>query len=316
MSKLKRIGAKIKEDYPEYHAADEERLALVIKENNPEIYQKYDEPETFFKPQAISFTQPAFTHRRSTALEKYSQRKIEDLTRFYNPSIGRFRSSWRLKKAQTHLEIQKTLTENQRLVIQEMEMTDRAIIDGRKRQVEFDYFVKENAVALIELQAKAILIEAATNIGLPLEQYINLREAELHLTLRNREYDALMQREVYAHAQNTKIELEAEQTRSEIQIEDFFQRKKIELDSEIQLAEAELRLGIVADYLQGNQQVVIIQNLLDQTYLEIEDILNSNNSESTKQRMIEDREETIRDFKRQKNETSNRLLSKDNRQET
>lgn len=308
MKSLKEIGALIKQDHSDYAGwDDEEELALLVQQARPDIYRKYDEPDTFFKSQSISFSQQSFTHRRATALEKYSQRKIDDLANFFDPRHGRFRTNWRLKKAQAHHELQKVVTDTQRLVIEQMTMIDDAIINGQKKQIEFDYFVKQNSLALIELQAKAILIEAATNIGLPLEQYVNLREAELQLMLRNREYNTQMQSEIYAHAQKTKIDLDAEHARSQLEIADFFHRKKIELDAEIKLAEAELRLGVVADYMQANQQMIIIQDLLDQIYMEIEDIQTSSHSDATKRRMIADREETITAFKAQKNKTSGKL---------
>lgn len=99
------------------------------------------------------------------------QRKVEDVVDYYRPSRGKFTSWWQRGKAEGREKLLTVINNEQRLLIEQAAMLERAALDNDKAQMEFQMFVAHNAVALYELKAKAKLIDQATQVGMVPEHY-------------------------------------------------------------------------------------------------------------------------------------------------
>ena len=89
---------------------------------------------------------------------------------------------------------------------------------------------------------------------------------------------------------------------------DFEQQEKIRFENEVKLMEQKVKWALIAKTLSSHQKVIMVQDLLDGLYRQIEDIDKESYSEETKKRMKDDREIVITRFKGYINAEGDRLL--------
>jgi tRNA U55 pseudouridine synthase TruB len=107
--------------------------------------------------------------------------------------------------------------------------------------------------------------------------------------------------------QVTKLEEEL----SRIRITEFKEREAIQLNNELKRMQEQVRLALIAKALSSHQRLMLVQELLDGLYRQIEDLDHSGLKPETRKRMIEDREAIIRIFKAYRDAEGSRLLQTD-----
>ncbi len=205
-------------------------------------------------------------------------------------------------------------------MLKQAAILEEAVREGRKKMVEFEMFLAQHHFALFQMKAQASLIEQALAEGYTVEnhQQVKLDTHRQDLKERNRKDKTEWQMIRENNETRNQILLEDNRTQNQmlLQDNDYKNRKSlethlsllkiseakeigaIELNHSLQEQQEKLRLAILAKNLTGYQQRMMVQELLDQCYQQIEDIrFNPNLLPETKTRMIEDREEIIRFFK-------------------
>lgn len=295
MRRIKELGAVIKKKYPgKYDDVADERLGIVMKQEYPADYSDFFDDETF--------------------------NKVSQLVEYYKPSRGRLSSWWQRGKAESRVKLLRVLNEEQSLVLQQAAMLEEAVREGRLKMVEFEMFLAQHHFTLFQMKAQASLIEQALAEGYTVENYQQVKLDNHRQELKERNRQDKNEWKMIRENNRTKnqILLEDNRTRNEmlLQDNDYKNRKSlethlsnlkireaqeigaIELNHSLQEQQEKLRLAILAKNLSGYQQRVMVQELLDQCYQQIEDIqFNTKLLPETKMRMIEDREEIIRFFK-------------------
>lgn len=297
MKSIKDLGALVKRKYPgKYDDLADEKIGVLIKKKYPDSYLDFFDDDTF--------------------------NKVTDLMKFYDPNKGRLSSWWQRGKSESRARLLTVLNEEQRLVIEQGAILQDAVLEGKRKMVDFEMFLANHQFALFQMKANAQLIEDALAQGYTSE---NWQQVKL-----NREAGDLSNKNL-THNVSETIRYEGAQTDNQIKLQDnqygwelkLGKELPSETDNEIKLAAAlsqirmqearegeaaklnneiakmqeEVRLAMIADSLNGYQKRVLIQELLDQVYKQIEEIRFSEMLDSTKLRMIQDREEIIIFFK-------------------
>jgi len=189
--------------------------------------------------------------------------KVRTLEKYYNPNRGRLTSWWQRGKAEGRTKLLEVLTQEERLVLEQAAIMEQQVQARVRSNLEFEQFLATHHVTLLQLRGKAQQIEDALDAGMAVETHQEVIRQK-----------ALNELEVDKHRDITDITLNAE----------------------LQKMQEQVRLAIIAKTLTTMQQVNLIQELLDNTYKQIEDIKRGSFAKGTKQRMIEDREELIQGF--------------------
>lgn len=295
MKTLRRLGQLYKKKYPgAYDDLSDERVGTLVKKKYPADYNDFFDDETY--------------------------KNVSILKEYYNPRKGRLSSWWQRGKSESRSKLLSVINHEQRLVLEQAAILEDAVREGRRKMVEFEMFLAQHHFTLFQMKAQASLIEQAIAEGYTVENYqqVKLNTHQQDLKERNRQDKAEWQMIRENNQTRNEILLEDNRTRNQMLLQDneFKNRKSlethlsllkiseaqeigaIELNHSLQEQQEKLRLAILAKNLTGYQQRMMVQELLDQCYQQIEDIkFNSKLLQETKMRMIEDREEIIRFFK-------------------
>jgi hypothetical protein len=201
--------------------------------------------------------------------------QVVELYNYYDPNIGRLRSWWRRWKSEGRGKLHESLNNELRLILEKGAMLQDAALSSQQK---FQTFVAQNHHLLLELRYKESLFEQAAAKGMTVE------------TL-----------------QVTKLEEEL----SRIRITEFKEREAIQLNNELKRMQEQVRLALIAKALSSHQRLMLVQELLDGLYRQIEDLDHSGLKPETRKRMIEDREAIIRIFKAYRDAEGSRLLQTD-----
>lgn len=260
--------------------------------------QRMDNQPVF--QEALMAIKAADTHLHSMMMvdPKLTQ-NIQTTINYYNPSRGRFTSWWQRGKAEARVALQRVLNDEQILIIQQAATLEREVMDGKRRQVDFSLYVAQNATVLIELKAKAELINQAVGTGMTAQAYSDVNQAGAMSGIKKDEAEhtlSIDQRRAAIGITEKKELLELEHKQS---LEAHQVKSKIDLDNEAALAMKEIELAIMADNLQGEQEILLLQDLIDKQIKEIEKIrFSENHTEETKIDLIAGRNRIIEIFKK------------------
>jgi hypothetical protein len=220
--------------------------------------------------------------------------KLQANFNHYNPGSGGIRSwagTWRGKK---RVELLEVLNQEQQLLLEQATMFARQVQDGKRSQWEFATYVANSKRDIAAAQAEAELHTAAHGNKMTIDDFSSLTKEQQLSKIR-------MEEEEKRH----KLSLERERELAKIKREQDTQKSSSDLENEIKLANAEIDFAVKADSLTKQQQVRLIQNMIDELYDEIEQIEQSSQSATMKQRKIADREEIIQSLVKKRNETAN-----------
>jgi len=295
MKKINELGALIKKKNPEYLDLTDEKAGELVKKKFPGSYDDYFDDETFDN--------------------------VIQLLDFYSPQKGRLTSWWQRGKGESRVKLLQVINEEQSLLLEKGAQIADAVLQGKQKMVAFEMFLAQHHFELFKMKAQAKLIEMALEEGYTVENYQAVKL----------EWDASQIRHSdITHTTSEAMRYENNQTGNQIRLQDnqFYWQEKLAnsgTTNEIRLAEAlsnikiretdaiegqnlnreitkmqeEVRLAILAKSMTGYQKRMLVQELLDTIYQQIESIRYANLLDSTKLRMIQDREEIIIFFKGQ-----------------
>lgn len=327
MPTVKDLGRQTKRKFPgKYDDLSDEELGRLIRRKYAPAYDDYED------------TAMTFGYQDSRALEK-----ARALERYFDPKHGRFKSWLLAMRNQGHGEHLGFLTGAMRQVIEQGAMLEDAALASRRKQEEYNKWIHENQYNLFVLQQNANLLEQAVQEGLTVEglekkilaqqaadnallrakqeQEFKIRFEERMAEIRSRQAREENQFQMNMEAHRAMLELQKleqahrhQMERAErehvLKMSEYRQKSEAETQAEIEWTRERLRLTIIAENLTGYQERVLLQEVIDNLYREIMEIRsNEKIDEETKQRMIDDREAMIRDFKGEEN----RLLQTDHR---
>ncbi|HEY0427511.1 MAG TPA: hypothetical protein VGC76_06870 [Pyrinomonadaceae bacterium] len=284
------VGLRLKMEYPsrflEYR--DESLVKAESKAITPEVVSPLS---TFFET-ASKRSRNSFSEELQAIADAdinlYSsilsddglRRNVEALFKYYEPTRGRISSWWRRGQGEGRVKLLSVTNEEQRLLIEQAAMLERAAAEDKRRKVEFNIFIAQNAIALVELKAKADLIERAFESGMTVEDFSAMNKGQGESEIRATEYE-----------------------------------RKVLIDHKIKTAEQKQAIEFALSHgsLSEHQQITLLQKNIDSVQREISDIENNPNyDEVTKYSLIRDREETLRAFREDKRARQARLLQNNN----
>jgi hypothetical protein len=259
MKPLADLGKRIKKKhFPDYEDLTDEECGRLAKEAYPDKYKDYEEP------QALQVRQSEAIDPRVELVGEKLFKNTTTLEDYYNPRRGRFTAWWQRGKAEGRTKLAQALTQEELAVLQQAALLEQEVANRKKSEAEYKVFLAEHHVILTGLMNKEVLTKNATESGFT---------PEIHQ------------------------EILKEKALVEIDLDRHRQLTEMELDKDLRKMQEKLKLSIIAKTLTSQQQLHLVQELLDNTYKQIEEIQNSSYSESTKARMIADREEIIQELK-------------------
>lgn len=271
MKTTKDLGKLIKRKYPEYSDMTDEEVGLRVRRKYPEYSD--------------------FIH-----VSRNSQKLLD----YYDPKLGRLRSWWRRLKSEGRNKLQAQLTPELASILEQGAMLEDAALNNQRKQAEFQAYIITNEFLFNELHQKFLLLLQATEQGMTVEtlQTIHLQG---------------QQSENYIKEQQaaTTDQIRMAQAISEIKLREFSELESTKLNNELRKMNEQVRLALIAKALSSHQRVILVQELLDGLYKQIEDIEHTPLKPETRRRMIEDREEIISHFKGYRNAEGHRLLEAD-----
>lgn len=278
------VGLELKMNFPsrflEYRDS-----AMVVRESTaivpevlPPVSQRYSvrspSEQQFFK-ELEDIGKTDITLYSSLKENVDLQRNYKSLVEFYNPNHGRFTSWWRRGKGEARNKFLTVVNEQQRLLIEQAAMLERAADEEIKRkleintrQLELKIFIARNAAELRELRLKADLIENALGAGMTAQDFSQINKEATQSKIRATEHER-------------KILLE----------------HKIKTDERKQAVD----LAVMQGSFKQHQEINKLQELIDSVQLEISGIENNPNYDAVaKLGMIRDREQTIKTYREDK----------------
>jgi hypothetical protein len=214
-----------------------------------------------------------------------------DLLEYYDPRIGRFRAWWRRLKSEGRGKLQEKLSEELQHILGQAVAIEDAVINGKRKVLDLQRFIAENERLFSELRYHEGLFEKAVEEGHTVE---GLNQKNLD-RVRSENYIAEQE-----SATDNRIKLE--QALLEIRLTEFKELEAIKLNNELKMAQERVRLGFMVESLSTHQQIMMVQEMLDSIYKQIEEIDASDHLLApTRRRMIQDREQIISHLKRYRN---------------
>lgn len=198
MPTVEDLGRKIKAKYPgKYDDMSDAEVGRRVKTKYPGAY------DDFVETGLSVWESPAFVPTPVSASLSHHQQKFEhltqDLIRYYNPRQGRLSAWWNRGRAEARIKLLRALNEEQMLVLEQAAMAEEAAMRSERNRKEFEKFIANHVVELMELRLSASIIDHALALGVDTDTaiYINkvkaLDEYELYKLeresyIRTREY--------------------------------------------------------------------------------------------------------------------------------
>ncbi len=234
---------------------------------------------------------------------EYNQRLNENYQKvfdFFNPHSGWLSTYFREKSSEKQVKIVKNMTDTQKMILEHAYSHAKALHERRETAANFYVWMQRNYAELKQIQQNIEYNQKAADNNMLPGTFDFITKLGRESQIRTTETTALEEMRHRHTLENKKLD-------SEIKITEHKERTETELNNEIRLAENEVRLAIIADTLTDNQKIVLVQELLDDIYRQIEEIHNAQFSPARKRYMIEDRQQSIEWFRKQRNELANRL---------
>lgn len=302
MKTVSDLGKKLKAKHPHKfgHLSDAEAGRLA-KQEFPGAYTDYIDEAL-----AIRGTQSIVAEPRITALANSDlERKVAFIWNQHVPGMWNVISWYRRKKmGSQNLTLQTGYTQIQLLFGQVNAITEQ-VINQIKSEKQLELFIRDHHYKLMEVAKAMELLQQATDAGLTIDNYQEMRLLEYETNIRTAGEKAMAQIHVW------REERLAELRKKE---KDDEHRRKIdaldkEVDREIKLAQEQLRLEIIARHLTNQQQMSYIQDLIDQEYITIAEIQdNPKLPEGAKQNIINSRMRMVEMLMKQQDEAQARVL--------
>jgi hypothetical protein len=287
--KITDIGREFRQRNPKYSDLTDEQAGQMVIAARPEIYK------------------PVLTKTVSSLelINPQLENKIQALIHRHDSNMGVFVSWWRKRKTRGQNEYLDEAGKQHELLITQAVRLSIEIIEGRKREVEFVTFIAQHRHAIAELHANGKMIIAAANVGMYPNEYSSWNRFASEYRLKMKEAAAAHERD-----------MEKQRQESLLRTQEKTAAAQIVTDNEIIMAQEELKLAIIADNLNGQQIMVLIQDLIDDQYIKIAKMWDDKSiPASAKPQIAHSRERMIKMFMKQQDETQNRLLQENNRQE-
>lgn len=262
MPTVEDLGRKVKAKYKQYQHLSDIEAGHQVKADYPGAYEKYqdieDKPTHASKSSPTKFQQAMRqldnrpTQEANTGLEQ----NVESLIGKYDSKQGSL-SAW-FREVQSHNRgaYLASLNEEQRLLIEQAVMMEKAVMEGRKDAAMFNTVLAQNANFFL-------LLEAASEQKLPPEIYAEIRKQE----------------------ELARIEVQKSQAETDLII----------------------RTSMLGKDLATHQELALLQELVNNCYLEMERIEKLSLSQPIKDRMIQDQEDQITTLKGDMSVRRNRL---------
>jgi hypothetical protein len=170
-------------------------INFAYKRKNNEVAMNKDfSNETALSPNTldtgINAIMKADSHLRTLLLADPSlTEKIQTTLDFYKPSRGRFTAWWQRGKAEGRVALQEVLNKEQILIIQQAATLENEVREGKKKEVEYNVFVARHVTELLELKARASLIEQAFGKGMTVDHYSEVNKESAYSNIRVGEYE-------------------------------------------------------------------------------------------------------------------------------
>lgn len=249
MPTIAELGRRLKRKHPgAYDDLSDEEVGRRLKAQHPGAYDDFtDNPDTIemvrYEPKALSRT----------------ERNVNDLIKYYDPSRGRLSSWWQRRKAEGRNRLLEVLNEEQARVIEQGAMLERAIREDRKNESDFHVYLAENAAILFQLKASEVLIERALSKGRTL---------------------ATDQQLILEKGQST-IRLAEERQRSKIKVQEHKRLSKIDVEKDYAIRMNQLR-GILAVKLFTHTRLKELRGMVKDLLLERHEVEVSDLPDSVK----------------------------------
>jgi hypothetical protein len=274
------LGALVKRKYPEYEDMTDLEVGQKVKALHPADYSDFQD-----------LTQ------KSLALLKH-----------YDPKLGRFKAWWRALKSGTRGNLQAKLTAELRSIIEQGVALEDAALGSQRKRAELENLIVSYEHQLYQLRIYENLLDQAAQKGMTVETYQETHLNQLRSELVIQEQESFANNRIREQRGATLNQIELERELSHIRLTEFREKEATQLNNELKKMNEQVRLALIAKALSSHQRIMLVQELLDGLYKQVEEIEHSSLKPATKQRMIEDRESIITNFKGYRDAEGSRLL--------
>lgn len=215
MPTVEDLGRKVKAKYPgKYDDISDAEVGRQVKAQYPNAYDDFVETGlSVLGPQSIS---PHVDYSRH---QQKFENLTKDLIRYYNPKQGRLSAWWNRGKAESRVKLLQVLNEEQQLVLEQAAMAEERAMQSERNRIEFEKFIANHVIELMELRLSASIIDHALEMGVDKDTaiYVNrvrvldqleLEKLERQSFIHTREYRDKKQADNEALAEGYRIDHE------------------------------------------------------------------------------------------------------------
>jgi hypothetical protein len=302
MSTVSDLGKKAKKKYPEFRHLSDADAGRAFKQRYPGAYDHY--------------TEEALVPYGQHSLE-ISPRLEQNIQHIWDEHVP---GMWRII---TYFKRKRTETENNNILAgntQLQRLLDRAIMTTNhvalreKTIAELQLFITQNQYKLFLIAQDKMLVDEAVKFGLTLDN--NQERIMLDFDANRRVNEERAKTNIQIMREERLYDLREKEKESEHRR--MMEKLDKELQREITMAEAEIRLAILGNNMtHDRQQVFILQELIDQQYRKMDEIKKGGYSPDIEQWMLESRKALVENLTRERDSYGKgvQAIPADNRQE-
>jgi hypothetical protein len=283
----KELGRRLKaEHYPEYEDLTDEEVGRAYAIENDHVVLD-DEPTTALN--RIESSLPAYPTPQFPALTEETVSLVRD---YYRPNRGVFTSWWQRRKSEGRNRLLEQLNAEQLKVIELGRILEQEVMAKRRSEVEFEIFVRQNALQLHAMMVQAQLMDNALHEGMDLPHH----------------QDWILE------GKKVDIRLKEERGKSDIEVEKHERLSNIDVRKDYETRMNQLR-GLQELKKLPLTQLKDMRKEIKDLYLEQHDVEVSDLPESVKNRYLKLLDGTIETYEGKYNAERNRLHQDGNGQD-
>ncbi len=175
MPTIEDLGRKVKAKYPgKYDDMSDADVGRRTKDKYPGAYDDYVETGL-----SVLGTQSIVPHVDYSHHQKKFESLTKELVSYYNPKLGRLASWNRRGKAESRIRLLNVLNEEQWLVLQQGAMAEERAMHSERKRREFEHFIANHVIELMELRLSASIIDHALQMGVDRDTAIHVNRVRV-----------------------------------------------------------------------------------------------------------------------------------------
>lgn len=204
MKTLADLGRLYRKQYPrDYPDLSDEEIGRAVKRN--------------FAPAYDDFVDTAIQQRQSKSLNvSESRNDLENVTKLidsvaghYNPNFGWLVAKFKKWQGQSRVDLLEVQNKEHRLLVERAGILAQAVLEGKKKESDLKLFIAQNADAIYKIQVEASLIEEASQQGMRVDNYQQVKQEKEFSKIRTAEAERMAEIDIHKHLKLKEIDLDS-----------------------------------------------------------------------------------------------------------